>query len=68
MIAVDALFSKEQVTSRMLLQVHDELVFEITHGEEYLIPRIKTVMESVASLSVPLLVETGTGKHWGEAH
>lgn len=54
---------------RMLLQVHDELVFEIREGAETTaIPLVKQAMESAASLSIPLTVETGIGKHWGEAH
>jgi DNA polymerase I len=68
MIAVHHHLQLEQAQSRMLLQVHDELVFEIATGEEALIPRIKHIMEQVAHLDVPLVVETGTGSHWGEAH
>ena len=68
MIAVDSLLQKEQTRSRMLLQVHDELVFEIANGEEALIPRIARIMEQMVNLSVPLVVETGVGTHWGEAH
>ncbi len=68
MIAVDRLLRQEQATSRMLLQVHDELVFEIADGEDALIPRIQRTMEQAAALDVPLVVETGTGQHWGEAH
>ncbi len=56
-------------TARMLLQVHDELVFEIkADATDALAPRIKLIMEQAAHLSVPLVVETGTGMHWGEAH
>jgi DNA polymerase-1 len=68
MIAVDGVLQREKARSRMLLQVHDELVFEIASGEESLIPRIARTMEQVISLSIPLMVETGTGTHWGEAH
>jgi DNA polymerase I len=68
MIAVDALLQRERTQSRMLLQVHDELVFEIANGEEALIPRIARTMEQVVRLSIPLVVETGTGSHWGAAH
>ncbi len=54
---------------RMLLQVHDELVFEVKesaiHDAEIM---IKKHMENAAQISVPLTVETGIGKHWGEAH
>ncbi len=54
---------------RMLLQVHDELVFEIRENAvETALPLIKQSMEQAAELSVPLTVETGVGKHWGDAH
>lgn len=56
------------VTS-MLLQVHDELLFEVPQGTGLnLAPQIKKVMESVANLSVPLTVEVTVGKNWGEIH
>ena len=53
----------------MLLQVHDELVFEVPEGELAATSRvIKTVMESAAQLSVPLTVDVGTGHNWAVAH
>jgi DNA polymerase-1 len=57
----------------MLLQVHDELVFEVDEGAvDALIARARDVMESAASpvlhLSVPLVVDAGQGKNWAEAH
>ena len=53
----------------MLLQVHDELLFEAPEAEaEALAAVAKQVMESAAVLSVPLVVETGVGRTWGEAH
>jgi DNA polymerase-1 len=68
MIAVDELLQQSNVQTRMLLQVHDELVFELHEQEHHLIPQIKQAMEQVAHLSVPLLVEVGRGRNWGEAH
>jgi DNA polymerase I len=68
MIAVHNLLQSEQTKSRMLLQVHDELVFEIAHDENWLIDKIKLAMQNVAHLSVPLLVETGIGDSWATAH
>ncbi len=68
MISVHELLQAEQCNTRMLLQVHDELVFELAEGEETLIDRIKKRMEQVAQLDVPLIVDSGTGAHWGEAH
>src|SRR5579859_130716 len=57
------------LSARMLLQVHDELVFEVPESElEATKPVIKRVMEGAAQLSVPLLVEIGAAKNWAEAH
>ncbi len=54
---------------KMLLQVHDELVFEVAENAvENAKPIIKKAMEHAAELSVPLTVEIGVGKNWGEAH
>ena len=55
--------------ARMLLQVHDELVFEVPEGEvEPTAALVRRVMEGVARLKVPLAVEVGTGRSWAEAH
>ncbi len=55
--------------SRMLLQVHDELLFEAPAEEaDRLAALAREVMESAARLSVPLVVETGKGRNWAEAH
>ncbi len=54
--------------SRLLLQVHDELVFEIPQSEwETLRPKIQEIMETVVSLEIPLKVEINVGKNWMEA-
>ena len=59
----------EGLNSRMLLQVHDELVFETPEDEVEKTTRVvKEVMENIVSLSVPLVVEVGTGHNWTEAH
>jgi DNA polymerase-1 len=51
----------------MLLQVHDELVFEVPGPEmEAVTHLVRTEMESAATLSVPLVVDVGTGKNWLE--
>ena len=53
----------------MLLQVHDELVFEVPDGElDSAKPVIKRIMEEAAHLDVPLTVDVGTGHNWAEAH
>ncbi|MEO0488371.1 MAG: DNA polymerase, partial [Cyanobacteria bacterium J06659_2] len=54
--------------ARLLLQVHDELVFEVPPDEwEALESKIKTTMESAAELKVPLVVEAAAGPNWMEA-
>ena len=55
--------------ARMLLQVHDELVFEVPEAEVEETGTIVTqVMESAAHLDVPLTVDIGTGTSWADAH
>ncbi|WP_298215216.1 DNA polymerase I [Acidocella sp.] len=57
------------LSTRLLLQVHDELLFEAPEAEaEAAAALAREVMQNAASLSVPLVVETGTGKNWAEAH
>jgi len=57
----------ERFSARMLLQVHDELVFEVPYQElESVGALVKNEMEHAASLSVPLLVDVGTGANWVE--
>ena len=73
MIRMDAALAAEKLEARMLLQVHDELVFEVPDGEvERAIPVIKRVMvdapHPVVTLSVPLAVEAGAAHNWDEAH
>lgn len=53
----------------MLLQVHDELLFEVPRDEVEMTERaIQTEMESVAQLDVPLVLDVGIGYNWEEAH
>jgi DNA polymerase-1 len=57
------------LAGRMLLQVHDELVFEVPEAEAEATGAVaREVMEGVAELRVPLGVEIGTGRSWAEAH
>jgi DNA polymerase-1 len=59
----------ENWKSKMLLQVHDELVFDVHNSElEKIQPMIKYEMENAFKLDVPLVVEIGLGKNWLEAH
>ncbi len=54
---------------KMIMQVHDELVFEVrTDKIEHFRTIIKTTMEQAAQLVVPLIVDVGVGKNWDEAH
>ncbi|MBX9857930.1 MAG: hypothetical protein K2Y26_20570, partial [Gemmatimonadaceae bacterium] len=65
MIRVHRALSAEGLASRMLLQVHDELVFELPPDEEAALrDLVKREMEGAASLNVPLLVEMGVGPDW----
>ncbi|MFT5102710.1 MAG: DNA polymerase-1 [Candidatus Latescibacterota bacterium] len=69
MINIHQKLSEGNYKSKMLLQVHDELVFDIYKPElEELKPLIKTEMENAYALTVPLDVEVGLGENWLEAH
>ncbi len=69
MINIHERFEKENFTSRMLLQVHDELVFDAHKDElDTIKPIIKEEMENAFKLAVPLDVEIGLGNNWLEAH
>jgi len=69
MIRIARELRERGLESRMLLQVHDELVFEVKASElEAVKPLVKRSMEGAADLRVPLLVEMGVGKNWNEAH
>ncbi len=69
MIHIHQRMKKENFRSKMLLQVHDELVFEAPENEvDRLIPMIREEMEDVHPLHVPLKVDVHTGKNWDEAH
>ena len=67
MIEVDKMLPQAQ--AKMLLQVHDELVFEVdADAADELAPKLAEVMQSVVEISVPLVVEVGKGNNWDEAH
>ena len=67
MIAVEKILPKNQ--AKMLLQVHDELVFEVDEAiADDLAVKLAEVMQSVLKISVPLVVEVGKGNNWDEAH
>jgi len=65
MIAIDERLRKEKLSARMILQVHDELLFEApTKEREALETLVQDEMESVHKLAVPLVVEIGVGPNW----
>ena len=69
MIAIHKKLTEENWKSKMLLQVHDELVFDVHNSElEKIQPMIKHEMENAFKMDVPLEVEIGLGKNWLEAH
>lgn len=69
MIAVDSWLLSEKPRVRMIMQVHDELVFEVHKDDlEAVAKKIHELMESCTTLAVPLLVEVGSGENWDQAH
>jgi DNA polymerase-1 len=69
MIAVQRVIDDEARATRMVLQVHDELVFEVPDAEiDWARAEVPRVMAGVAELKVPLLAEVGVGRNWDEAH
>jgi DNA polymerase I len=69
MIAVQDALDREQRATRMVMQVHDELVFEVPLAElDWAREAVPRLMASVAELSVPLLAEVGVGPNWDQAH
>ncbi|MGL9751489.1 MAG: DNA polymerase I [Symbiopectobacterium sp.] len=69
MIAIDSWLQQEQPQVNMIMQVHDELVFEVHESVlDAAKQKIATLMEGCMSLNVPLHVDVGEGKNWDEAH
>jgi DNA polymerase-1 len=69
MIAVQNWLDTEQLGSRMVMQVHDELVLEVPEAELALVKtRLPELMAGVAELRVPLVADVGTGPNWEKAH
>jgi DNA polymerase-1 len=67
MIRIDDALRTRKLHSKMLLQVHDELVFEVPHDElDHVSELVKHEMENAAELTVPLVVDLGVGKNWLE--
>ncbi|KVN49140.1 DNA polymerase I [Burkholderia territorii] len=69
MIAVDDWLTRDRLASRMIMQVHDELVLEVPDDELSLVrEKLPEMMCGVATLKVPLVAEVGAGANWEEAH
>jgi DNA polymerase I len=69
MIAVQQWIETEKLRTRLIMQVHDELVLEVPEAELQMVKdMLPKLMGGVAQLQVPLLVELGVGKNWDEAH
>ncbi|UUE09965.1 DNA polymerase I [Dickeya zeae] len=69
MIAIDDWLQQEKPLATMLMQVHDELVFEVHHSVmDEVSAKIRNLMEGCMQLDVPLQVDIGTGSNWDQAH
>lgn len=69
MINIDAILQQKNLSARMIMQVHDELVFEVAETAlEPVINMIKHQMMGAAQLMIPLVVDVGIGNNWDEAH
>jgi DNA polymerase-1 len=69
MIAVDQWLGEARLQTKLIMQVHDELVLEVPEAELAVVKaKLTELMQGVAQLSVPLLVEVGVGKSWESAH
>jgi DNA polymerase I len=69
MIAIQGEIKAQQLTSRLLLQVHDELVFDVLKSEEEILKKlVRSCMENAVIMTVPLDVEMEIGENWLEAH
>jgi len=69
MVDVDRWLSESHIDARMIMQVHDELVFEVADADvDQLVKEVSTRMAAAAKLDVPLVVDPGVGSNWDEAH
>jgi DNA polymerase-1 len=69
MIAVQDWIEREMLATKLVMQVHDELVFEVPEAELARVkPEVERLMMGVATLDVPLVVDAGVGENWEEAH
>ena len=69
MVNIDRCLRREKLETRMLLQVHDELVFEVPEAElKQVIDLVRQEMENAVALDLPLRVDIGSGENWAQAH
>jgi DNA polymerase-1 len=69
MIDIDAFLNKEMPEVKMIMQVHDELIFETPKkNSEEVLSIMKNMMEKAVELDIPLIVEAAIGTNWNEAH
>ena len=69
MLTVDEWLLRGEIDVKMIMQVHDELVFEINAQDvDVAVEKIKSLMSGAAELTVPLIVDVGVGNNWDEAH
>ncbi len=69
MLSVDKWLCRSEVDARMIMQVHDELVLEVAATEvDHVAGELSRLMAAAAQLSIPLVVDTGVGDNWDEAH
>jgi DNA polymerase-1 len=69
MVAVQKALDDRHMATRMIMQVHDELVFELPESEaDWVREQVPSLMAGVARLHVPLIAEIGIGPNWERAH
>jgi DNA polymerase-1 len=69
MVAVQGWLDASGMASKLIMQVHDELVLEVPDGElDAVKENLTQLMQSVATLEVPLVVDVGIGDNWDKAH
>jgi len=69
MVAVQQALDAQRKQTKVIMQVHDELVFEVPQDEiEWVRVEVPRIMAAVAELKVPLLAEVGVGPNWEQAH
>jgi DNA polymerase I len=68
MIAIDHWITREKIPAHMIMQVHDELVFEVREDcvDDFIV-KIREFMGNIIKLDVPLIVDVGVGGNWDEA-